>query len=437
MTYLSLIGTALLLGVYSTLSWRKLGYSLTSPAGGCLFLWSLIWLTHYLDFLEFYPVNDRALLYSFLPVIGIFAGEEIGKRLGASRRSRVFAWPRLRRILLGFSVMGVLFALASFISTWIIFGNPLEAGVGATIKAARSEAGIGILSGSPLYVLAKYMLISKGFLYASLFSLVGVWFIDRKTAIWMAGFCMLAAVLYDLSWGSRTTILDVLIIIVIFFAFGGSGIRIGRRAIVWASALVLGGGLLLGAQAITESTRPDRVGEVQGVEVPYAIEQFLVYYTSPLVLFDQTIDNNETRTLGLMSSGGILSLMSITRLYRNSNLTVYDVMYDWEIDNPNYSNGGYNRGNLYSWLRYFYTDFGVAGLFIVPLIIGMVAGKMMRSTALSSRYEFAGLTILVVCFYIVARSPIIFSLRDDFFVFAVCLLVGAVLISTKGKMTIR
>ena len=81
MIYLLMIVSSLLLATYSTYRWHSLGFNLTSPAGMCLLLWSFIWLVHYFDVFEYYALSDRALIYSFLPVVSIFVGEEIGRRI--------------------------------------------------------------------------------------------------------------------------------------------------------------------------------------------------------------------------------------------------------------------------------------------------------------------------------------------------------------------
>lgn len=420
MLYLLMISSSLILAAYSTYRWRKLGFYLTSPAGACAFLWSFVWLIHYLDIFEYYGVGDRVLLYSFIPVFSIFVGEEIGKRIWRGLPRRRTDVKRLSRYLKANALVTLFFSLAGLVGVFLIFGNPLNEGVGRIIKEARVVDGVGMFRDSPFYPVIQYINVSRAFLYVSFFSLIPLWLNNRKLAIRITFVTVAAALITDMSWGSRTLILDTIILMTVWFAIARPKVGLDRgakkRVKTWVAALSVFLVLFLGAQKITESTREVANMDVQGVEIPYSLGQLLKYYSSALVCFDQTVDYDQTKTYGLMSFGGILNVMHFLRIYRNADLQVYEVMYEWEVDNPNFADGSSNRGNIYTWARYFYSDFGMLGLALVPMVLGVVAGRAMKRISRNSESDYFDYVVLTVCFYIVARSPIIFPLRTDYIV---------------------
>lgn len=428
MVYLINILLGLLIAAYSTYRWRRLGFRLTSPVGLAALIWCFVWLVHFLDLFGYYPVRVATQWISLLPIVALFFGEQAALLIRKSAKTPILNRSLFGRILVINALIAVVFAVLSFVSVYLLIGNPLEQGVGAQIKAARSAAGVGMLSESPAYALLQYVVIARSFVYLSFLTMAAIWVIDQKVAVKVGLATIIATLLWDASWGSRALILDLMIFLFGAFAVvrsASSPRRRGTRKLVLAAGLVVAvGSLAIMANVITESTRPDRSAEIAGVQVPVSVYQLLVWYTSPLVTFDQTREQDSVRTYGLMSGGGVLTILHMTRLYRNSELPVYEIMHDWEIQNPYYRSTSYlDRGNIYTWLRYLYSDFGFPGLVVVPFIFGFVFGRTAKNLAGEANPDVFGYAVLALAFYIAGRSPLVMAFRPDYVVLAFCMLL--------------
>jgi oligosaccharide repeat unit polymerase len=427
MVYLINIMLGLSIGTYSTYRWQRLGFRLTSPVGLAAFIWCFVWLVHLLDVFGYYPVRVTTQWLSLLPIVALFVGEQLALSIRKSTSKVTLDGSLFTRILVMNSLVAILFAVLSLVSIYLLFGNPLEEGVGAKIKAARAAAGVGMLSGSPAYALLQYVVIARSFVYLSFLTMAVIWVVDKKVAARVGVATLLATLLWDVSWASRALILDFSIFLFGAFAVVRSAYirRRGQKKMALAAGAVLLVGLLvITASAITASTRPDRSAEIAGVQVPLPLYQLLVWYTSPLVTFDQTREQNSERTYGLMSGGGVLTVLHMTRLYRNEELPIYDIMYEWEKQNPYYRSDSYlDRGNIYTWLRYLYSDFGFPGLVVVPFIFGFVFGRTAKNVAGQAKPDILGYAVLALAFYIAGRSPLVMAFRPDYVVLAFCMVV--------------
>ena len=191
-------------------------------------------------------------------------------------------------------------------------------------------------------------------------------------------FCALfSCVVLDVSWGSRTLLLDSFIMLAIFFLLTTSnkqkslGKKKYKKIVIFLFFIITFGFL---GQFFTDITRGEdkKIGDTN---IPSGIGYLSLYYSQTLVTFDQTLNKNKP-TYGLMSFGGLLNVLHLFRIYRNENLFIYDVMLDWEKDNPYFGLGSWiKKANTYSWLRYLYSDFGVFGLILLPFILGFISGK--------------------------------------------------------------
>lgn len=428
MLYAFNILVATLIGVYSTQRWRRLGFRLTSPAGLAAFVWCVVWAVHLSDVFGYFEVSTRAQLYSLLPVVFLFVGEQAAQRLRARPYAACTDRERLGRLVTVNALVAVAFGVATLVSVFIVFGNPLAEGIGEQIKNARSTIGAAMLSGSPLFVIAQYAFAARAFVYVCFLVLAYVWAHDRKRALKLGVATVGATLLMDVAWASRSTILDMAIFLVAAIAISRRKPAVGRGGRRRSGPLTLAivaaafATLVFVANSITQSTRPDRTAEIAGVPVPVAAYQLAVWYTSPLVTFDQTLDANTTTTYGLMSGGGVLNVLYLLRLYRNDDLDVYEIMYEWETENPFYRAESYlDRGNIYSWLRYLYVDFGVVGFTAVPFLLGFLVGRTAKRASASPVPNIFAYAILAMGFYIAARSPLVMGTRQDYVVLAVCI----------------
>jgi oligosaccharide repeat unit polymerase len=437
-----LLGMAL--GAYSTRQWLRHGFRLTSPAGLAAFIWSAVWLVHLLDLFAYFPLSDAAVFYSLLAVVSLFAGERLGMRLQVAPARRWIEPTRLARVLVASGVMALFFGLAAFVSVFMLFGNPLAGEVGPELKLARTELGLQMFRGSPLFALVQFFSLSRCLVYLGLFSFVALWRVHPRAALVVGLLQVTAGVLMDVSWGSRTILLDLGILSFVALAMSrqaaashGTGrARAGQKARKWMASIVVVAVALIAADQITQATRPGREGQIAGIAVPYSLQQVAVYFTASLVLFDQTLDENEVRTHGLMSGAGLLNAAYLLRLYRNDDLIVYDVLERWEMDYPTFGIGtDQTQGNTYTWLRYLYTDFGVPGLIVVPFLFGFAGGRSARGfAAAADRQGYMESVVLGLCFYCAARSPVTLGVRPDYVVLAIVLAYAVrALCSKKGR----
>lgn len=420
---------SLLIGVYCTYRWRRLGFGWLSPASLAAFIWSGVWTIHLVDVFQFFEISAVTLLLSLVAVFAFAVGEIAGLSFRYRAPDRPIKTSRLLGLLKLNAWVGLAFALSSFVSVVLVFGNPLDEGVGTQVKFIRSTSGVDFLSASPLFALGQYSGIARAFIYLSLFTLPAVWLLNRPVAIMVGFITIVSGILTDVSWASRTLILDL-----IFFIFVFLGLTVVMRPVIVSNrrrsllsrvfgAILVLSVLYIGADRITQATRPDRTASIAGVEIPYSLQQLLVYYSASLVTFDRTIDKNDPRTYGLVSGAGLLNVLHMTRLYRDETLRVYDVLRDWEADNPQFGTGtGQIQANTYSWLRYFYVDLGAVGIVLLPFALGLIAGRAGRVCVASSGKSITACGLLVSSYYVAFRSPIILSLRPDYVVLALILL---------------
>ena len=436
--YYFCIAISIALAVALHTRWKKCGFSILSPAGFYAILWSFVWLVQLVDPFGYYEVRTEIVVLSLLPVIMICFGEFVGYSIKQPLRYEQTIYTNKFNVFLNINIIIVVVAaIAISFSVYVLFGNPLESGIGRLIKEARGESGIGMLRGSPWYSVAQYANIMRAFLYLIMFVAIPLWLLNRKKAKILFGVALLSSVLIDISWGSRTLILDCFFMLLFWYMLVNKRSKISSQKKLLSKKLLLVmliGGLIVIGQLITKSTREKSSMELHGLKVPYSVGQLVLYYSSPLVTFDQTFEKNET-TYGLMSFGGVVNVLHLLRIYRHENLFVYGVMYDWEVDNPYYGDGHWNkRANTYSWLRYLYSDFGIVGLVVAPFVLGLISGYRFKRIALNSGVNIIDYIVVAFCFYIVARSPIIMPLRTDYIVLSMMLVFVASIVLRKNSI---
>ena len=105
----------------------------------------------------------------------------------------------------------------AFLSIYTIFGNPLSSELNPIIKNARVEDGVKIFQGSPFYPILQYFILFRAFIYLNMFLAIPIWFLEKKLSITMMFCALFSCVVLDVSWGSRTLLLDSFIMLAIFF----------------------------------------------------------------------------------------------------------------------------------------------------------------------------------------------------------------------------
>ncbi len=420
-------------------NWKRFKFFPVSPSGAYSIIWGVIWLIHCLDLFDYYEVSDEAILYSILSLVGIFCGECLGLLWKVKVNSQVKEWSAssVNKLLVINNLFIIFLAVIVFISVYSIFGPPWEPGVGKIIKSSRELYGKSMLQGGVLFGVIQYVDLARGFIYLSLIISIPLLSIQKKKGMTCFLSAFIAAVLNDLSWGSRVLLLDIGIFVVISFILvwrnnsNKSSVYSKYPMLFFVVSLLIGAAFI--AQVITTSTRLKEYEEIGGVKVPYGAVQVAKYYSSPLVTFDKTLDDNPI-TYGLMSFGGVLNWAYRLRIYRGDSF-VYDIWLKWEKENPFYGDDPYARSNIYTALRYFYSDFGVIGLVLIPFALGFTGSVFAKKAQNSSdkigwAFSVCGLSY---CYYIVFRSPMIFPFRVDYFVFSVFLMMFLYYYARKSK----
>jgi len=398
-------------------------------------LWGTIWLIHLTEFLNYHSVSSQALVYSGLTMIALFFGEATAlfMRFDPSRiknhQLRPLDHQRLKICVIGCGVLSIAAGLFTFSSSLVIFGRFWSSDADI-MKVYRTTVGIGMFAETPIGLLSKYSLLMQGFSYSGCI-LGSLYMKSVNPRYWFGVFMPILGVsLFDIGWGSRAHIYDVLLMyfsIQLLIPMGeGFRVRKSRIGVGTKKRIALGLLILLTTGTIMnligESTRREQKRNIGGISAPLSFLQFIDYNAGNLVSFDKTIDQNPS-TWGRMSFGGIEQWLRLLRLIPPS-IPYPSQMVEWEeeyvrIETSNW----YLRSlNTYSWLRYLYSDFGVIGLLLIPYIIGFVAAKNARKTSLTGNYAFQATIIMVTCYVVLLRSPNIMLFRNENFVLGVIIL---------------
>jgi oligosaccharide repeat unit polymerase len=431
MLLLSGIILAIVLGFISARRWKRFKFRPISPA--CLYaiIWGCIWLIHYSDILHYFPLSDKAIIFSILPLLFIFVGEQMG--LAIRHRpgpQRVLQKKRLYRLSRITGFYTVLAAVVVFGTVYHLLGAPWTVSAGTQIKILRVTEGVEAFASSsgPFYILIRLAGVSRGLFYVVLFLSIPMYFINHKMGNYCLAAGLISAALFDLAFQSRIHLLDVGFFVLMFFilkspVIESKGIKKKKKILRYALVACIIIFCIFLAQIITSVRRGNMTENVGGIEVPYGIYQLLIYNTANLVTFDRTLDDNPL-TYGGVSFGGTLSWISkLERLgIHIPYFAVYDIWKKWETQYPKYDDKG-NGCNTYTWLRYLYSDFGVYGLIFVPLILGYLGAFFAKGVYSESARGFFNYIWLAFCYYIVFHSSISMAFRVDYIVFALLILI--------------
>ncbi len=417
--------------------WRRTVGSGISPTGLYALIWGAIWFIHWADFMYYRPLTERALIYSAIPLIAIYVSECLV--LAASGTVVAQSWEfrrdALRRWTLACGLIALLAGLIVFAASWLTFGNVFSHA--RELKTARTSQGLAMYGGTPLGLPAKYCSLLLGASYpAVILGTLQLIVVNRKA--WYGVLLPLAGtVLYDCGWGSRSHIFDMLLLFFLLSVF----LPLPQAALQWKHGarqlakkaakpgkillvLVLAGGIFV-MNTIGEKTRETKTRAVGNLSLPLSVVQVIDYNIGTLIGFDSTIDDTSERTWGRMSFFGIEQWLRLLRIVPES-IPVPEQLVSWEHQYVRYQPDYHWRraGNVFTWLRYIYSDFGVPGLFILPFFVGFLASRFIIK-ALSRSDGLAALLFASLWYIILLRSSTIFMFRNDAFVFAMFLIFCA------------
>lgn len=421
--------------------WQKkfnYGVSLTALYA---FIWGNIWLIQYSGIMEYFPLSEEAVLLSVIPLIGSLSAEFFlflfcyNKSEGNQQENKIIDnidAKKLKFLVLFFGFFSVLLGLILLFSAFQIYGNVLLHG--KILKDSRSVQGTSIFAGATFYFIIKYLGILRGvFFSATILGALYILLINRK--YWLGIVLPLSgAILFCLGWGSRSSIFTVFLILLAVFVcapikkpfniFSGRGIKFMFLVIILIIIPVI-----YSMDRIGTATREKQTLNVNGVNLPFSIVQFVNYNVGTINCFDSTIDDNPC-TYGRMSFAGIEHWLYLFRIIPRS-VDKPDSYYNWEYEYPYMS--PYFRGNTYSWLRYLYSDFGILGLFIVPWLITFI-GTLSAFKFHEYSNKIGLLIIYIICTLIYLRSNMLMWFRDDYFIFMLFVLYFTTkIISPKHK----
>ncbi len=390
-----------------------------------LVIWFFVLLLNLIPEFNFFKLDERVVLMFCLSVVGVVAGTITSLQFASRKNSTIQQLNHNNLIgkikLLKFStyfvgVLAFLAAFATFSAISSIFGNPFDEGNGEAIKNARVAFGSSFAGEASL--LLKVSGLIKAFIFFSLFMSISlsIYFQSRPPIILMISL-LIASVLYDASVGSRTLLFDYLILSLLGLFLHKRLVKnslklrnniSGKFALIAIGIIGIGGAIL-----ITDSTRNVSDSTLIGIEVPYALYQLALYYSSPIVIFSQVINEPHPSTYGLSSFGGILGILNYLRI-TFENLWIYDIWTEWELSNPYFNSDSYfSRGNTYSWLRYMYSDFGYIGCFIIPLMVVHLGMTSIYKYRRASRESLTMIPYYFIAAFIIIKSPTMMIARNE------------------------
>ena len=411
-----------------------------------LIVWFFVLVLNLVPEFNFFRLHDSVVLMICLTVIGVVIGTITSLRFSATEILTPHGLGRIDldgkiRIIEYFTyfltVMAVIAAAGTFLAITSAFGNPFDEGNGETIKNARVALGTDFAGNASLFL--KLSGLIKTAIFFSLFMSISVSiYREIRPPYIRIIFLLIAAMLYDASVGSRTLLFDVLVLsfigIIVHTRLVAKSSKnrksiTAKLVLITACVIGVGGGIL-----ITNSTRGVFGSTLLGFEVPYVIYQLMLFYSSPIVLFSQVINEPQPSTYGLSSFGGILGILNYMRI-TFEHLWVYEIWTEWELSNPYFNNDSYlSRGNAYSWLRYMYSDWGYFGCLIIPFMIVHVSMKSIYQYRANSRKALTLFPYYMTAVFIIIKSPTMMIARNEE-VFMILILVF--LTSIFLRLTVR
>ena len=409
-----------------------------------LTVWFFVLLLNLVPEFNFFELDENVSLMICLTVIGVLIGTLTSLRFAVAKdlaiqqpkqSDLISKITTLKYTTYFLAALALLVAVGTFLAISSLFGNPFDEGNGETIKNARVALGASFAGEASL--LLKVSGLVKATIFFSLFMSISlsIYLQARPPVILMVSL-LIASVLYDASVGSRTLLFDYLVLCLmgLFLHKRLANKRFKARSSIWGKfalftvfVIGIGGGIL-----ITDSTRGVSGSTLVGVEVPYAIYQLALYYSSPIVLFSQVINEPHPTTYGLSSFGGVLGILNYLRI-TFENLWIYEIWTEWELSNPYFNyDSYYSRGNTYSWLRYMYSDWGYAGCVIIPSMVVHLGMTTIYQYKGPSRQSLTLIPYYLIAAFIIVKSPTMMIARnEEFFMIVILVFLTSIFLRLK------
>ena len=436
----SLISTAGLLFLVSHWLWRRSMRSGYSPAGLYVLIWGGTWLVFWSGVMGYEPLTERALWYSALPVLAIFLGEFLALiPYWLTGRTPQKEWRYHSRTLRQWSVScGALTLFAggvTLLASWMSVGNVFTHA--QELKLARVAMGTGVHSGSALAPVAKYASILAGAFFPA--TVLGVlrWRLEGRKAWGGLALAFVGVILFDFGWGSRvSTFYFVLLFLTAMFLLPIPPVsrpewprkrrpmerRRVLRIVVAAAVLLVA---VTALNTVGVKTREKSTLLVGERELPFSLVQLIDYNIGTLSAFDQKLDETTQRTWGRVTFFGFEQWLRLFRIIPRS-VPIPAQLDVWQAEYvPILADGSWDRaGNVYTWLRYLYSDFGLAGLAIIPFLVGWLAARSVARGM--ARNNLWAVCLACALYFTVLTSGGASPFRSDSFVFGLVLsYVGA------------
>ena len=332
------------------------------------FVWTLSVGFYELHWVRYNPISDEAWLYIFIAWIAIYLGTALVTIGGKQpvRLASAESLATLKNVILLFSLGGV---ASSGVLAWEIMKeidpNLLVAiTVGAPRIYAASFEETGEFGGIP------YL----SFLPFAACALAGIYAARKRRIDWVSGFPLLVNVVSAVLSVSRWTLLlsGVLFVISFFLTPKSRRVRLGR---IQKLSLVL----LVAAGIVAVSlTRTDLGGGLAGETgvldratgvMPFASSLYF-YISGPAAGFSSYLRDASQEA---NQPWGRFTFASIYRLLSKVGLASSVPFHQEFYSTP-------EPINTCTYLREVHSDFGAAGVFLFPLVLGMAAGWLSNSS---------------------------------------------------------
>jgi oligosaccharide repeat unit polymerase len=399
--------------------WRRRMGGGYSPAGLYALIWGVMWLVFWSGVMGYQPLSKRCLWYSAIPVFSIFMGEVLAVlATGPFRRNEWHLDPEaLRRWSLFCGAVTLFAGAVTFAASWISVGNVFKHA--QELKLARVSLGMAMHSGSALAPVAKYDSILLGAFFPA--TVLGVlrWRLEGRKAWGGVAMAFAGSVLFDFGWGSRVSIFYFVLLMPPVSRPEEpkkTRPRKSKKLLGIAVAILVLIVAVAAMNVVGVKTRERNTLYVGGQELPFSLVQLIDYNIGTLAAFDYTLDENKERTWGRVTFFGFEQWLRLFRLIPRS-VPIPPQLDIWQTEYvPILATGSWDRaGNVFTWLRFLYTDFGVAGLIAIPFVIGWAAA---RSTARGlARGKLWSICFACALYFTVLTSGGASPFRSDSFIF--------------------
>jgi oligosaccharide repeat unit polymerase len=425
-------------GLICTNVWMRFGFQMLSPGGLLCLIWSIIWIIIRSDVFQYINIPDLSINLGCAAVISFCIGEILGFHVRGIMRPTQYNWIQLHQFVRWNLIISSLFTLSLFAAVSVKYGNILNGAVAESLKLQRVQTGTDYIKGTILSPIATYAEPAKVFLYVALFLIIPISVRFRKIAIVMFFSVVVNALIFDVSWGSRTTIFDVVYAIYVILIINSRVVnnpKVKDNIKKYFGLLLV---LLIGfADLITALTRPDKKAEIAGVTVPFSFYQFVTYNTSSVVAFAADVEHDKESSYGLLTLTPWIDLLYRLKIYRNDNLFVYEIRNRFER-HEGYISEIVETPNTYSWLKYLWVDFGVFGVSIVPFLLGLIGGVAAKTISQARDAPISAYLSITIVYLTVMRSPVIWLLRSEWIQFAPIIIYlfvkRSVLLNAKNRI---